>query len=39
MLNRLLYEYYKSPNNGRQVASLPDGRRVLLVHSEMSIKS
>ena len=36
MLNRLLYEYYKSPNNGRQVTSLPDGRRVLLVHSEMT---
>ncbi len=36
MLNRLLYEYYKSPNNGRQLASLQDGRRVLLVHSEMS---
>jgi hypothetical protein len=36
MLNRLLYEFYKSPNNGRQIASLGDGRRVLLVHSEIA---
>ncbi|MDP6466318.1 MAG: hypothetical protein QF918_01170 [Pirellulaceae bacterium] len=36
MLNRLLYEFYKSPNNGRKIASLPDGRRLLLVHSEIT---
>ncbi|MAG94412.1 MAG: hypothetical protein CMJ48_11775 [Planctomycetaceae bacterium] len=36
MLNRLLYEFYKSANNGRQIASLPDGRRLLLVHSEIT---
>ena len=36
MLNRLLYEFYKSPNNGRQITSLPDGRRLLLVHSEIA---
>jgi len=35
MLNRLLYEFYKSPNNGRQFATVPDGRRLLLVHSEI----
>lgn len=36
MLNRALYEFYKSPNNGKQMAVLPDGRRLLLVHSENS---
>ncbi len=36
MLNRLLLEFFKSPNNGRQVASRPDGRRLLLVHSEIA---
>ena len=35
MLNRLLYEFYKSPNNGRQIAMGTDGRRLLLVHSEV----
>jgi len=35
MLNRLLLEFYKSPNNGKQVAALPDGRRLLLIHSEI----
>lgn len=35
-INRLLLEFYKSPNNGRQVATLSDGRRVLLVHSEVA---
>ena len=35
MLNRLLLEFFKSPNNGRQVARLPDGRWLLLTHSEI----
>jgi len=35
MLNRLLLQFYTSPNNGKQVASLPDRRRVLLLHSEI----
>jgi len=35
MLNILLYEFYKSPNSGKQVASLLDGRRLLLVHSQI----
>ena len=35
MLNRLLYEFYKSPNNSRQIAIGIDGRRLLLVHSEI----
>ncbi len=36
MLNRALYEFYQSPNNGKQTATLPDGRRILLVHSKNS---
>ncbi len=36
ILNRALYEFYKSPNNGKQIASLPDGRSLLLVHSRNS---
>ena len=36
MLNRALYEFYQSPNNGKQIAALPDGRRLLIVHSENS---
>ena len=35
MLNRLLYEFFKSPNNSKQIAMGPDGRRLLLVHSEI----
>jgi hypothetical protein len=35
MLNRLLYELFKAPNNGRQIATMPDGRRLLLIHSEV----
>ena len=35
MLNRLLYEFYKSPNNGKQIVTGTDGRRLLLVHSEI----
>ena len=37
MLNRLLYEFYKSPNNSKQIAMGPDGRRLLLVHSEIMV--
>lgn len=36
MLNRLLIELFKSPNNGRQIAILPSGRRLLLTHSGVS---
>ena len=35
MLNRLLLELLKSPNNGRQITRLPDGRWLLLAHSEI----
>ncbi len=35
MLNRLLYEFYKSPNNSKQIALGIDGRRLLLAHSEL----
>ncbi len=35
MLNRLLFELLKSPNNGRQIARFPDGRWLLLAHSEI----
>ena len=35
MLNRLLLEFLKSPNNGRQIARLPDGRWLILTHSEI----
>ena len=35
MLNRRLLEFLKSPNNGRQVTRLPDGRWLLLTHSEI----
>lgn len=35
MLNRLLYEFYKSPNNSRQIVPGIDGRRLVLVHSEI----
>lgn len=35
MLNRLLLEFFKSPNNGRQIATLPTGQRLLLMHSEI----
>ena len=35
MLNRQLLDVLKSPNNGRQVARLSDGRWLLLTHSEM----
>ena len=35
-INRLLLEFYKSPNNGRQIATTSDGRRLLLVHSEVA---
>ena len=34
MLNRLLQEFYQSPNNGRQVVGLPDGGRLLVTHSK-----
>ena len=36
MLNRLLQEFYQAPNNGRQLASLPDGRRLLVTHTRVS---
>jgi len=36
MLNRLLFEHYKSPNNGKQVRRVADGRPLLLVHSEIA---
>ena len=35
-INRLLLEFYKSPNNGRQIATASDGRRLLLVHSKVA---
>ena len=35
MLNRPLLEFLRSPNNGRQVARLNDGRWLLLTHSEI----
>ena len=35
MLNRLVLELLKSPNNGRKIARLPDGRWLLLAHSEI----
>ena len=35
MLNRLLYEFYTSPDNGRQMATGIDGHRWVLVHSEI----
>ena len=35
MLNRLLQEFYKSPNNGRQIVALADGGRLVLTHSEI----
>ena len=35
MLNRLLREFYKSPNNGRQVVGLPGGHRLLITHSKI----
>jgi len=37
MLNRLLYEFYKSPDKSKQIAMGPDGRRLLLVHSEIMV--
>ena len=36
MLNRLLQKFYRSPNNGKQVGTLPDGRRFLCRHSEIA---
>ena len=35
-INRLLLEFYQSPNNGRQIATTSDGRRLLLVHSKVA---
>ena len=35
-INRLLLEFYQSPNNGRQIATMSDGRRLLLVHSKVA---
>jgi len=35
-INRLLLEFYQSPNNGRQIATTSDGRRLLLVHSNVA---
>ncbi|MBM4049234.1 MAG: hypothetical protein FJ279_29385, partial [Planctomycetes bacterium] len=35
MLNRLLQRFYRSPNNGKQLAALPDGRRLALLHSQI----
>ena len=35
-INRLLLEFYQSPNNGRQIATTIDGRRLLLVHSKVA---
>jgi len=32
MLNRLLQQHYRAPNNGRQVVTLPNGRRAVLRH-------
>ncbi len=36
MLNRLLQEFYQSPNNGKQIARLNDEARLLVTHSEIS---
>lgn len=36
MLNRLLQEFYKSPNNGRQIVQLDDRTRLVLTHSKIS---
>ena len=36
VLNRLLQEFYQSPNNGRQIVSLGEDRRLLIDHSALS---
>ncbi|HAA51364.1 MAG TPA: hypothetical protein DCE43_16725, partial [Planctomycetaceae bacterium] len=35
-INRLLLEFYRSPNNGRQIATTSDGRRLLVLHSKVA---
>ena len=36
MLNWLLQEFYPSPNNGKQIVSLGEDRRLLIDHSALS---